>query len=63
METRQVNVSNQNTIPIYMCLEPLPFAALQNAKKKKKIKFNVVAIEVICKLSYTDHKRNEYAFL
>ena len=45
-----------------MCLEPLPFAALQNAKKKK-IKFNVVAIEVICKLSYADHKRNEYAFL
>lgn len=32
-------------------------------KKKKKIKFNVVAIEVICKLSYADHKRNEYAFL
>ena len=31
-------------------------------KKKKKIKFNV-AIEVICKFSYADHKRNEYAFL
>ena len=62
METCQVNVSNQNTISIYICLEPLPFATLQNAKKKKKIKFNL-AIEVICKFSYADHKRNEYAFL
>lgn len=60
METCQVNMSNQNTISVYMCLEPLPFATHQNAKKK--IKFNV-AIEVICKFSYADHKRNEYEFL
>lgn len=62
METCQVNVSNQNIIMICVCLQPLPFAALQNAKKKK-IKYNVVAIEVLCVLSYADHNRNEFAFL
>ena len=39
------------------------FALCNSSKCKKKggggVKFNVVAIEVICKLSYANHKRNE----
>lgn len=36
MEACQINVSNQNTVLICACLQPLLLTTLQNAKKKKK---------------------------